>query len=307
MNPQLNRREFMKTSAIVATAVALEPLGTGTLSQAAEATGRKRSLKKAIHLDMIEGNRSVLDKFKLAKECGFDGLEVNGPNEPRRNDILKARDATGVAIADLIDDVHWKDTLSDPDPAVRARGLEGLTGALRDSKLYGCPTVLLVPGVVNKQTAYDEAYTRSQAEIRKAIPLAEELGVAIDIENVWNHFLLSPLEAARYVDELGSPIVGWHFDVGNIINCGWPEQWIRILNKRIKCIHVKEFSRKKRDDQGLWKGFDVELLEGDDDWPAVMKALDAVGYQGWLVAEIPGGGETRLKDIAARMDRILAS
>ena len=143
---------------------------------------------------------------------------------------------------------------------------------LRDGKRYGASSVLLVPAVVNKEVSYDDAYKRSQAEIRKAIPLAEELGVKIAIENVWNHFLLSPLEAARYVDEFNSPAVGWHFDVGNILNYGWPEQWIRILGPRIQKLHIKEFSRKKRDSQGLWKGFDVKLLEGDNNWPAVMKA-----------------------------------
>ena len=130
-----------------------------------------------------------------------------------------------------------------------------------------------------------DAYERSQAEIRKAIPLAEELGVKIAIENVWNHFLLSPLEAARYVDEFKSDAVGWHFDVGNIIASGWPEQWIDILGKRIQKLHIKEYSRAKRDKEGLWKGFQVDYLEGDNNWPVVMKALDDIGYRGWAIAE----------------------
>jgi len=167
--------------------------------------------------------------------------------------------------------------------------------------------VLLVPAVVKKEVSYQDAYTRSQAEIRKAVPLAEELGVKIAVENVWNQFLLSPLEAARYVDEFNSPAVGWHFDVGNIINYGWPEQWVRILGKRIQKLHIKEFSRTRRDKEGLWKGFEVPLLEGDDDWPAVMKALDEVGYQGWAMTE-QGGGDTPegLKDLATRLGKILA-
>jgi hexulose-6-phosphate isomerase len=109
------------------------------------------------------------------------------------------------------------------------------------------------------------------------------------------------------VDEFQSPWVGWHFDVGNVINYGWPEQWVRILNKRIVTLHIKEFSRKRRDEEGLRKGFDVPLLEGDNDWPAVMKALNEVGFDGWSIAEIPGGDAARLKDIAERMDRIFAS
>ena len=110
------------------------------------------------------------------------------------------------------------------------------------------------------------------------------------------------------MDEFNSPAVGWHFDVGNIINYGWPEQWIRILGKRIQKLHIKEFSRKKRDSQGLWKGFDVKLLEGDNDWPAVMKALDDIGYHGWAMTEQPGGDTPEgLKDLADRLSKILAS
>ena len=191
---------------------------------------------------------------------------------------------------------------------MRAEGLEALQQTLRDGKRYGASSVLLVPGVVSKEVSYADAYTRSQAEIRKAIPLAEELGVKIALENVWNQFLLSPLEAARYVDEFHSPAVGWHFDAGNILNYGWPEQWIRILGPRIQKLHIKEFSRKKRDSEGLWKGFDVPLLEGDNDWPAIMKAVDDIGYHGWAITEQGGGDSPEgLKDLAQRLEKILAS
>jgi hexulose-6-phosphate isomerase len=301
----MNRRNFLKTSGLtLAAALGSASVATSVFAQDAKP---KRTLKKAIHLGMISGDMPVMDKFKLAKDMGFQGLEVDGPKDPKKAEILKAREATGVEIASVMDSVHWNDTLSDPKPEVRARGLEGLKNALRDAKDYGCSSVLLVPGVVNKNVSYQEAYERSQAEIRKAIPLAEELGVGIAIENVWNQFLLSPMEAARYVDEFNSKAVGWHFDAGNIVNYGWPEQWIRILNKRIMKVHVKEFSRAKRDKEGLWKGFDVELLQGDNDWPAIMKAIDDVGYKGWLIAEIAGGGPERLKTISANMDRILAA
>jgi hexulose-6-phosphate isomerase len=179
---------------------------------------------------------------------------------------------------------------------------------LRDAKRYGATSVLLVPGVVNSQISYADAYTRSQEEIRKAVPLAEELGVKIAIENVWNHFLLSPLEAARFVDEFKSPAVGWHFDVGNVIKDGWPEQWIRILGKRIQKLHIKEYSRKKMEAQGPGKGFDVAFLEGDNNWPAVMRALDDIGYNGWGIAE-QGGGNTPegMAELSNRMTKIFAS
>lgn len=303
MKTSLTRRDFVRGAGATLALASLPMLGT----QLFAADNAKRRLKKAIHLGMISGNQSIADKFKLAKETGFDGLEVSSPSDLSVDEILKARDATGLEIASVMNSAHWSSPLSDPNPEVRARGVEGLKTALRDAKKLGCTSVLLVPAVVKKEVSYADAYTRSQAEIRKVVPLAEELGVTIAIENVWNQFLLSPLEAARYVDEFNSPRVGWHFDVGNIVNYGWPEQWIRILGKRIAKVHVKEFSRSKRDKEGLWKGFDVELLAGDCDWPAVMKALDDIGYQGWLIAEISGGDAQRLKTIAELMDRILTS
>ena len=167
--------------------------------------------------------------------------------------------------------------------------------------------MLLVPAVVTKEIPYDRAYERSQAEIRAVLPLAAELEIRIACENVWNDFLLSPLEAARYVDELESEWIGWYMDIGNVVNYGWPEQWIRILGQRVLKLDVKEFSRKKRDDEGLWKGFGVELGEGDCDWPAIVAALDEIGYEGWASAEVRGGDADRLRDIRERMDRILAS
>ena len=162
-------------------------------------------------------------------------------------------------------------------------------------------------GVVNATVSYADAWTRAQAGIREALPDAEKAKVKIAIENVWDNFLLSPLEAARFVDDFASPWVGWHFDIGNIIAYGWPEQWIRILGPRILTLHIKEYSRKIRDDQGMRKGFNVELGEGDVGWPAVMKALDEIAYQGWGVLEVPGGDAERLKFLAERTDKLFAS
>lgn len=303
----MKRRDFLKvTGAGLATTLT----GLGGSARPAPAG---RNLRKGFMLGTFktEPRRelSLAEQFRMLKEAGFEGVEPSGGLD--RDEVLSARDATGLAIPSVVVATHWRRPHSDPDPAVRAEGLEGLKTALHDAKAYGAPSVLLVPAVVNERVAYDEAYTRSQAEIRKAIPLAQELGVKIAIENVWNHFLLSPIEATRYVDEFESPAVAWHFDAGNIINYGWPEHWIRILGKRIVQLHVKEFSRKKRDDEGLWRGFDVNYLEGDNDWPAIMKALDEVEYSGWGIAEPPYrppdlDDMAWLRDIAERMDRIFA-
>ncbi len=303
------RREFLKTSALAGGA--LGALGTVSLGAepGAPAVAKKREIKKGIMWGAIPGQMSVMERFKLVAGAGFEGVEINSGMD--RDEVLKGRDATGLAIASVVDSVHWLKTLADPNPDARAAGLEGLRTALHDARAYGASSVLLVPAVVNQQISYDQAYTRSQAEIRKAAGLAEELGVKIAIENVWNQFLLSPLEAAAYIDQMRSAALCWHFDVGNVINSGWPEQWIRILDRRIHKLHIKEFSRRKRDAEGLWKGFQVEYLEGDNNWPAVMKALDETGYKGWGTAEPaywPKEVElpARLAQVSRKLDEIFA-
>jgi hexulose-6-phosphate isomerase len=302
----MNRREFVQTGAAALALASLTPSALAAEQQALAAAASGRNLKKGIMWGTVGVKGSVLEKMKAIKEAGFDGTEMMSHMD--QDEVLRARDETGLALPSVCGRDHWGKPLSDPDPKVRAEGLEALKQTLRDAKRYGASSVLLVPGVVSKEVSYADAYTRSQAEIRKAVPLAEELGVKIAIEDVWNHFLLSPLEAARYVDEFHSPAVGWHFDVGNILNYGWPEQWIRILGPRIQKLHIKEFSRKKRDNQGLWKGFDVQLLDGDNDWPAVMKAVDAIGYHGWAITEQGGGDSPEgLKDLVQRLEKILAS
>src|SRR5437016_5072479 len=302
----MNRREFFKNSlgAVAVAAVTPHVLAAGNSPQAN--TGSKRPIRKAIMWGTVGVEGSVLEKMKVVKEAGFEGVEMNSHMD--QDEVLRARDATGLTIPSVCGDHHWSKPMSDPVLKIRAEGLEALKQTLRDAKRYGASSVLLVAAVVNKQVSYEDAYSRSQAELRRALPLAEELGVKIAIENVWNQFLLSPLEAARYVDEFNSPAIGWHFDVGNVITFGWPEQWIRILGKRIQKLHIKEYSRKKRDNEGLWKGFQVPFLEGDNDWPAIMKALDDIGYNGWGIAE-QGGGDTLegLKDLSTRMTKIFAS
>jgi L-ribulose-5-phosphate 3-epimerase len=294
----LDRRDFLKTSCAVAS-VALA--GRIVPAHAAESTDRK--LKKAVKLSMVQGNSSLVEKFKMLKELGFDGIDID--QRVDHDDVRRARDESGLVVHGVVDYDHWKLPLSHPDPKVRAEGLEVLKTSLRDSKAYGGTTVLLVVGIVNKEISYADAWQRTQTEIRKALPLAQELEIKIAFENVWNMFLLSPLEFARYVDEFESPWVGAYFDIGNVVNYGWPEQWIRILGKRILKVDVKEYSRALRDQKGPGAGFNVELGEGDCDWPAVLAALDDVGYRGWGTAEVRGGDRDRLAEISKRMDQVL--
>jgi L-ribulose-5-phosphate 3-epimerase len=304
MSQSVSRREMIRlgAGAVVAGGCAMAACGADVIPLPQKGP----SMKKAVMWDMIKGGKTVLERFQMLKQAGFDGVEMNSPGGPPNPEIKEACAQTGIVIEGMVDSVHWLQTLSDPAPSIRAKGLSALEHALRDCKELGGTSVLLVPGVCNERAGYDDCYRRSQGEIRKALPLARELGVKIAVENVWNHFLLSPLEAARYIDEFEDPAIGWHMDIGNIVAYGYPEQWIRILGKRILKLHAKDFSRKQMNDQGLWSGFKVKLGDGDVDWPAVTKALADVGYNTWVCAEVAGGGVEELSDIARRMDRILS-
>ena len=301
-----DRRQFLTATSSAALAAATMSFPTLQAEERPKTPPAPR-LKKAVKLGMVRGNMSLLEKFQLLKELGFDGVEGSSPNNLDPKEVLNARDKADLPIHGLVDSVHWRQTLSHPDPQVRAKGLEGLKTALRDAKTYGATSVLLVPAVVNKEVSYKEAYQRSQAEIKKALPLAEELNIRILFENVWNNFLLSPLEMARYIDEFDSPLVGAYFDVGNVVRFGWPEHWIEALGPRIGKLDIKEYSRKLQNTKGPGAGFGVKIGDGDCDWPAVMRALEAINYQGWATAEVPGGGRDRLKEIAERMDRAFQS
>ena len=296
-SPELHRREFLKTAGLVVAASATA--GAIRQSSASEGDGKLR-LRKALKLSMISGDAPLVEKFKLAKQAGFEGMDVD--SDKQVEDVKKAMSESGLIVHGMVDFVHWRQTLSSPDPAVRAIGVDVLQKCLRDTKTYGGTSVLIVPAVVNKEVAYEDAYVRSQAEISKCLPLAAELGIKILIENVWNNFLLSPLELRRYIDEFNSPYVGSYFDIGNIVHYGWPEQWIKTLGKRIVKLDVKEFSRKMADEQGRYKGFQAEIGEGDCDWAACIKALKEIGYSGWATAEVKGGGLERLSEVSRRMD-----
>ncbi len=315
-NAQLmNRKDFIKLSSGALASAAI--LGGATSASKAstlvaataeqQKAGAKVSIKKSLKWGMVQEDLSILDKFKMLKDLGYHGVELDSPNNLDKKLVLEAKDKTGLEIPGVVNSVHWKSPISHADPAVRQACVDSMKTALFDCRDYGGTTVLLVAGVVNDTISYEDAYRRSLDEIRKMIPWAYETGVKIAIENVWNNFLISPLEAARFVDEINDPMVGWYFDIGNILRYGWPEHWIKTLNRRIMKLDVKEYSRKKQSDEGLWKGFEVELLEGDNNWPVVMRALEEINYQGgWMSAEVPGGDRKRLQVVSERMDRILA-
>jgi L-ribulose-5-phosphate 3-epimerase len=298
----MNRRQFTKKTAMASAMASFAsfPGFADTLNPP------KRKIRKGIMWGNIGYGTSILEKFEAAKLAGFDGVEVMSHLD--RNEVLKARDKTRLIIPSVCGSLHGKLPLSHPDPKVREEGLAGLKVTIEDAKAYGSDTILLVPGRVSDTVSYDDCWNRSVEEIKKVIPLAEKLNVKIGIENVWNNFLLSPMEAAQYVDQFQSSAVKFYFDCGNVLFFGWPEQWIRILGSRIAKVHIKEYSKKIADTQGKSAGFKVNLREGDVNWSAVMSALDGINYNDWATIEQPGGNTPEgLKDLCDRLKLILES
>jgi hexulose-6-phosphate isomerase len=297
----MNRRQFLTSSATALASAVLSPAFAQTPPPVA-------AIKKAVNLGMIKGpaGASIADRFKMARDAGFAGVELNLPDENLSVEILEqAKAQSGLEIAGIICTPHWTFPLSDPDPSKRERTVRGLQLALQQGGELGCKRVLLVPGVVNAQVNYAQCWERSVEGIKRCVETAEKSKCHIAIENVWNQFIMNPVEAARFVDTFQSPWVGWHFDIGNCVVNGWPEHWPQILGKRILNLHIKEFSRKKANDEGMRKGFGVELGEGDVNWPAVMQAVRETGYTGYGIAEVPGGDAARLQFLSDRMSQLL--
>jgi L-ribulose-5-phosphate 3-epimerase len=294
-----SRRQFLKTSMRAACAAGF----VSTLTEAMAAPGPASGalpIKKGILLDMLPAHLPYADRLKFAHEIGFEVLQAPTEADNRKaEELKKAADAAEIRIDSVMNMDHWKYPLSSSDPAVVGKSLAGMRTSLRNAKLWGADVVLLVPAVVNAETSYREAWTRSQREIRKLLPLAEELKVVIAIEEVWNKFLLSPLEMATYIDQFKSPWLKAWFDVGNVVLYGYPQDWIRVLGPRIVKVHLKDFKRSK--DGYAW----VNLGDGDIDWPAVREAFAAIRYTGSATVELPAGDEAYLRDVSRRVDRLL--
>ena len=301
----MNRKDFIKSAVAIAGAAAVTPFASASVSQSKPK--KKVTLKKSLGLGMIKEELSLTDKFKLVKELGFDGVELNSPVDFNMSEILDAKSKSGIELPTVVNKDHWSSPLSDPDPAVRKKCIDSVIKSLQEVKEMGGDTVLVVPGVVNEKVSYEQAYITSQQSIRELIPYAEKTGMQIAVENVWNNFLISPVEAKRFIDEINHPLVGWYFDIGNVLRYGWPEHWIKTLNSRIMKLHIKEFSRELMNSKGLWEGFNVDLLKGDNNWPVVMKAVREINHQGgWLTAVVIGGEWNQLKQFSAQLDDIIS-
>ena len=289
--PEIGRRSFLKGAAAASAGMAL----AGRMSVAAAEEGEFAPLPRGvIHRDLPEGD--LEDQFALAAECGFEGIEsntVDSVDEARR--MGDAAQEAGIEIHSIMFG-GWGSPLSHPDEDVARQGREELEHCIETAEAMGAGAVLLVPGIVNAETRYVEAWDRSTHHIREVLPVAEDLGVVIAVENVWNNFLLSPLEFAEYVDQFESPYLQAYFDVGNIVAYGWPQDWIRTLGERIVRVHYKDFQRDGRNF--------VNLGEGDVDWIEVRRAFEEVGFDSWVTPEVGGGDEAYLTDLAERMHRI---
>ena len=299
MNNNHSRRDFLKASVAAATAA-----GLPTALAAAPPAAPKGKMIKGVVWGMLPEKLSIADRFKLAADAGFEAVEAYTAEDPKvAEEIKKAADNNKIRITSVMNQAHWDAPLSSSDPAAVKKSMDGMKTSLRNAKLWGADAVLLVPAVVNPQTSYKQAWERSQKQIRELIPVAEELKVVIAVEEVWNKFLLSPLEFASYVDAFKSPWVKAYFDVGNVVISGYPQDWIRTLNKRIVKVHLKDFKMGKG-----WSPVTaqfVNLGEGDVDWAEVRAALGEIGYAGTVTAELDDGDLAYLTDVSKRIDRLV--
>jgi L-ribulose-5-phosphate 3-epimerase len=261
-------------------------------------------VKRAVLVSMLPASLGWKDRFALAKAVGFDGIEMQTMSDRAEAEaVARASEETGFAIHSVMNMDHWKYPLSSADPDVVRRSVEGMKTSLTNAALWKAGVVLLVPALVNATTSYADAWTRSQRVIRdQLLPVAAGFKVTIAVEEVWNKFLLSPLEFVRYVDDFKSQYVKAYFDVGNVVLYGYPQDWIRTLGSRIVRLHLKDFKMDREGGRFDWKN----IGEGDIDWQDVRRALTEIGFGGWATTEIEGGDRAYLTDVVKRVDRFLA-
>ena len=294
----MNRRDFLKSSSFMACGGAL--LAGHNPAAVAQAAG---TLKKAVCVGVLPRDMPLVQRFELARKAGFEGVEPNTLNTPEEvKEYKAAAQSTGIKLHSIMNSDHWKFPLSDSDPEVVKKCIEGIKTSMRNANELGADAILLVPGVVTADVRYADVYKRSQEQIHKLLPMAKELGVVIAIENVGNRFLLSPLEFLRYVEEFSSPYVKAYFDIGNIVSNGWPQDWIRTIGKQLVKVHIKRM--EPGSDQPK---FDPADRRGQGiNWPDVRRALAEVGYTGWVTAEVKTGDAVYLGELSQRMDKFIA-
>ncbi|MEO8076614.1 MAG: sugar phosphate isomerase/epimerase family protein [Acidobacteriota bacterium] len=297
-----DRRTFIKSLAVATGAAAQAP--SLFAQQTAAAQRPAAGIKKSVLISMLPKDKSYAERFAMAREAGFEAIEMQTvAKDDEAAEIREAAKKTDLRVHSVMNSDHWRYPLSSSDPAVVSRSVDGMQTSLRNAKLWGAETVLLVPAVVDAATSYRDAWTRSQRVIReRLLPIAADMKVVIAVEEVWNKFLLSPIEFAKYVDDFQSPWLKAYFDVGNVVLYAFPQDWIRTLGPRIAKIHLKDFNFDRSNGRFAWKN----IGEGDIDWPEVRRALNEIGYAGYVTTEVNGGDAAYLKDLASRVDRFLA-
>jgi len=301
-NHSLDRRRFLQQTSLVAAGALAAAEFTGTAAAAAAEVSHPMAgrLYKTLKIGMIKVPGTLADKFKAAKQAGFAGVELNAPGF-NVEEVRQAIAAADLPVDGTVCASHWNIRHTSPDADTRAKALDDLKQALRDTHAVGGHSVLLVVGK-GADGPEDEIWARSVKNIRLAIPLAAELGVSIVIENVWNQFLYEHegdhLQTAdkfvKYVDEFHSPWVGMQFDIGNHWKYGSMGDWIRALDRRVLKLDIKGFSRAE-------KKF-TPIGEGDIDYADVRKALTEINFYGWVAAEVGGGDLAELTSISKQMD-----
>lgn len=245
----------------------------------------------------LEAEKPIAEAMQEAKELGFEAIELaigskgvltEQATQAQCEDIVATAEKIGIEISSVASGESWGCSPTANNAETRAQIIDFTHKALPVTKWLGTDAYLFVPGAVNvfflpdaEIIPYDVCHQRAGEAIKQLVTTAEETGVAICIENVWNKFLLSPLEMRDFIDSFNSKMVGAYFDVGNVLLTGYPDQWIRILGERIKRVHIKDFKCSV----GTVEGF-VDLLEGDVDFEAVKKALADIGYDGYVTAEL---------------------
>ncbi len=300
MNNLIHSRRGFLGSALAASALAVAPK---SLLGANGDVSLKGRVFKTLKIGMIRVKGSLTEKFKAAKEAGFEGVELNAPGI-NVAEAKKAIQESGLPVDGSVNSGHWGVRHTDPDPEVRKKALTALKDGLRQTREVGGHSLLLVVGH-GKDGSEDEVWKRSVENIFKAVPLAAELGVSIAIENVWNHFCYdhggysdqTADKLKRYVDEFRSPWVGMQYDLGNHWKYGETGDWVRALGRRVVKLDIKGFSRGENKF--------TKIGEGDVNWADIRRALKEINFYGWCAAEVGGGDVERLKEVAANMDKAL--
>lgn len=296
----MNRRNFLSAATLTAAGTSILSAQDAPAPAESPTPAHEKRLLLSLKCGMAQDGASLHEKFSLLQELGYDGVELDSPGGQNKEEALAASQALGFPIHGVVDSIHWGTRLSDPSAEVRARGLAGLQTAIRESRMVGGTSVLLVPGVVDKNTTQKQAWDRSLEQVQRALPLAAQLGIHILIENVWNGMFYDPKgndnqsadRLANYLDEANSPWFGSYFDIGNHQRFAEPAEWIRTLGKRIVKMDVKDW--------GKTAGFS-KIGAGDVDWPEVRKAIAEINFSGWMTAEVGGGDRSRCAEILANM------